>query len=171
VDEYTVSNLGRTPMTVISGSNIHSLNNEVRVGTRVTTSTSVGNAIHLENDNNALTHTGITIDGNIVEVGISITNTAAGLWRGVTISRNTISNVTGPGIYVLESDDVTIEGNNVFGSTTSGIQLQETSTGGSNTGRIRISNNYIENTTNEVILQTHVTADAGEKAGLTGKQI
>jgi hypothetical protein len=148
IQNCSVYNYGRCGI-VISGTGAFNVlidSNICRIGTRVTTSTSGGNSIHLELDSVPTSNPGyITISNNATDDPI----TSSGIFVGLVIDGNTIANsVVGTGfglITTINAANVVISNNTIFGgdyASNTGIWIQDAIGGISN--NINITGNTIK---------------------------
>ncbi|KKL74871.1 hypothetical protein LCGC14_2060550, partial [marine sediment metagenome] len=151
VTENTFYNLGRIGVTLVGPTinNISVTNNKLRVGTRVSTSTSAGVCIVGEGAITSGAGKNIAVSGNQMEGrGLSFTSTGDP-WSGVEINGNVIrADETGAplggAIELREVQDFVVDGNVIIGATgvtQIGIRLNEATD--ADTGRGIISNNTI----------------------------
>jgi hypothetical protein len=152
IQNCSVYNYGRCGI-VISGTGAFSVlidSNICRIGTRVTTSTSGGNSIHLELDSAPPASPGyITVSNNTTDDPI----TSSGTFLGLVIDGNSIYNsVVGGGfgvITVINPANTVISNNTIAGGSFSGntgVWVQDAI--GAVSSNINISGNTITNVTN-----------------------
>jgi hypothetical protein len=156
VEGCTVYNLGRQGICVAEygARKIKIVNNDGRVGTYVTTSTSHGNPIHLEIDTQPSVYVGdVTIQGNqISEAGITV----GGNFSNLSIIGNTVrgSSVPTTGLFgliaLISPFEVTISGNVLVGdgvTALSGIYIQDAgASGAASVYNIVVTGNSIDKT-------------------------
>jgi len=176
ITNNTFFNLGRMGVTLFGPTinNISVTNNKFRVGSRVTTSTTAGNFVHGEGAIVSGAGRNITVSGNQMEgQGISFTTTDSP-WSGVQIKGNVIrpdeSAALGAAILLRDTQDFTIEGNEIIGDTgvnRIGIHVQEIGAS-SVTGRGVIANNVIRDIGNECISISGTFTPALGQLSITG---
>ena len=149
-------NTGRQGLTVADAGTryLTITGNQCRAGTRVTTSTSDGNCIHLETDAGAASYVGnnvIVSQNTMLGSGVSFSATEGDPWQNIVIADNTIEHTDGAGvgspsgIWLVNVAGATITGNVISansGAPLHAIHIQDPDST-SDTGRVVVSNNHI----------------------------
>ena len=147
-----IYNLGRSGI-VLSGHGARSViisNNSINTGTYITTSTSKGNAIHLELDNTSANYIGdVVVQGNTC-IGTGITS--SGNFTSLVINGNTVRNVNQTiaiaHIGIVAASSLTITNNVLEGDNTTlvdGISVQDPGVSGAPVvHNVLISGNIVE---------------------------
>jgi hypothetical protein len=175
IQNCTVYNYGRCGI-VISGTGAFNVlidSNICRVGTRVTTSTSGGNSIHLELDSNPPASPGyVTISNNVTDDPI----TSSGIFLGLVIDGNSIFNsVIGGGfgvITVINPANTVISNNTIAGgnfASNAGIWVQDAI--GAVSSNINISGNAISGVTNGGIFAFSSVAGLNGAINISGNTL